>query len=210
MTYREEEVHSLQPKGRPKKLCFVTVGATASFNPMIREILHEDFMAALQTHNYTHLVIQYGQHGGRLFDEFVKDNETKLLNKYGLTLTGFDFNIDGLKGEMCAAKEDSKTNTAEGLVISHAGSGTILEALRFGLPLMVVPNPDLMGNHQAELAKELASANYVVHGQLGNLASGLREAEDFRARLHSWPPKHADAEPKGLAWVMEDELGFLD
>ncbi|KAK2879931.1 hypothetical protein FQN49_000743 [Arthroderma sp. PD_2] len=206
-----------QPDSRPKKLCFVTVGATASFNALVREILHEDFLAALRANNYTNLVIQYGQHGDVLFHSFVDSHKNELLNEYGLTVTGFDFNIDGLKDEMCAAKADPNANTAEGLVISHAadflnveGSGTILEALRFGLPLMVVPNPVLMGNHQAELAKELASANYVVHGQLGHLAGALHEAENLRARLHSWPPKHTDAEAKGLAWVMEDELGFLD
>ncbi|KAM5433866.1 N-acetylglucosaminyldiphosphodolichol N-acetylglucosaminyltransferase catalytic subunit alg13 [Microsporum ferrugineum] len=199
-----------QPASRPKKICFVTVGATASFNAMIREILHQDFLAALRTNNYTNLVIQYGQHGDELFHSFVKDNEHELLQNYGLTLAGFDFNVNGLKEEMCAAKADPGSNTAEGLVISHAGSGTILEALRFGLPLMVVPNPMLMHNHQAELAKELASANYVLHGELGNLAGALHEAESLRAKLHLWPPKHADTDPKGLAWVMEDELGFLD
>lgn len=47
-----------------------------------------------------------------------------------------------------------------------SGSGSILEALRTSVPLVVVPNPDLLDNHQDELAEELAKQGYVVHGKL--------------------------------------------
>ena len=46
------------------------------------------------------------------------------------------------------------------------GSGSILDALRIGVPLIVVPNPDLLDNHQVELAEELATQGYVIHGRL--------------------------------------------
>ena len=46
------------------------------------------------------------------------------------------------------------------------GSGSILDALRIEVPIIVVPNPDLLDNHQLELAEALAEQNYVVHGQL--------------------------------------------
>ena len=46
------------------------------------------------------------------------------------------------------------------------GSGTILDALRIGVPLVVVPNTTLLHNHQVELAEELAKQDYVVHGNL--------------------------------------------
>jgi len=46
------------------------------------------------------------------------------------------------------------------------GSGSILDALRIALPLIVVPNPSLLDNHQEELAEELARQGYVVHGHL--------------------------------------------
>lgn len=52
------------------------------------------------------------------------------------------------------------------IVISHAGSGTILETLRIPAEpkpkLVVVPNETLMDNHQAELAQALAKHNYLV------------------------------------------------
>lgn len=52
------------------------------------------------------------------------------------------------------------------LVTSDTGSGSILDALRISVPLIVVPNPNLLDNHQVELAEELASQGYVVHGHL--------------------------------------------
>jgi len=42
------------------------------------------------------------------------------------------------------------------------GSGTILDAMRFQLPLIVVPNLSLLDNHQKELADELARQGYVT------------------------------------------------
>ena len=46
------------------------------------------------------------------------------------------------------------------------GSGSILDALRIAVPIIVVPNPELLDNHQAELAEELAIQGYVIHGHL--------------------------------------------
>lgn len=37
-----------------------------------------------------------------------------------------------------------------------------MEALRIGVPLVVVPNPGLADNHQEELARELSRHGYVV------------------------------------------------
>eukprot|EP00879_Flechtneria_rotunda_P028406 GHRR01030513.1.p2 GENE.GHRR01030513.1~~GHRR01030513.1.p2 ORF type:complete len:101 (+),score=39.12 GHRR01030513.1:1661-1963(+) len=48
------------------------------------------------------------------------------------------------------------------LIISHAGSGSIFEALHAGKPLIVTPNPLLMDNHQAELGDHLAAMQAVV------------------------------------------------
>jgi beta-1,4-N-acetylglucosaminyltransferase len=52
------------------------------------------------------------------------------------------------------------------LMAMRSGSGSILDALRIGAPLIVVPNTDLLHNHQVELAEELANQGYVVHGDL--------------------------------------------
>ena len=46
-----------------------------------------------------------------------------------------------------------------------AGSGSIFEALSYGRPLIVVPNPLLMDNHQAELGTHLANLQHLVRGR---------------------------------------------
>jgi hypothetical protein len=51
------------------------------------------------------------------------------------------------------------------LALAPAGSGSIFETLTAGVPLLVVPNPLLMDNHQAELGDHLAKLNVLVRGQ---------------------------------------------
>lgn len=60
---------------------------------------------------------------------------------------------------LCKASSGSRQT---GLVISHAGTGTILDAWKVGLPVIVVPNEGLLDNHQAEMAKHLAKEGYAI------------------------------------------------
>ena len=86
----------------------------------------------------------------------------------GIKVSGFDFKKDGLQEELMAVAGKGKAgrNRVEGTVVSHAGSGSILDALRVGVPIVVVPNTGLMGNHQVELAEVLADGEYVVMGDV--------------------------------------------
>ena len=56
------------------------------------------------------------------------------------------------------------------------GSGTILDALRISVPLVVVPNSELLDNHQVELAEELSAQGYVIHGKLEYVYSAFSYA----------------------------------
>lgn len=117
------------------------------------------------------------------------------------------------------------------LILTWLGSGTILAALRIGVPLVVVPNTELLHNHQVELAEELAKQEYVVHGnlkcvticvllgsccmlilRLSDLAVSISAAEKLRERKSQWPPPNSGSESykRGLAGVMDDEMGWVD
>lgn len=64
------------------------------------------------------------------------------------------------------------------LVISHAGMGTILSALHYGKPILVVPKRASLGEHRNE--HQLATARRMM--ELGNVNVALDEIE-LRERL---------------------------
>lgn len=147
----------------PRKVCFVTIGATASFPSLIRTVLSPSFLTALEQQTYTDLFIQYGANGETLYAERMKDLQISGFTS-SLHIKGFDLDQRGLAQWMRLAKTGD--GGVEGVVVSHAGSGTILDALRISVPLIVVPNAELLDNHQIELAEALAEQEYVVHGKL--------------------------------------------
>ena len=48
------------------------------------------------------------------------------------------------------------------MVVSHAGAGSVFEALRADKSLLVVVNDTLAGNHQEELAEALVAGNHAA------------------------------------------------
>ncbi|KAE8148982.1 glycosyltransferase family 28 C-terminal domain-containing protein [Aspergillus avenaceus] len=191
------------------KLCFVTVGATASFHLLLQAILDESFLVALREHEYTHLLVQYGKDSQTLFEESL----SKLPSgNCGIEINGFDFNHAGLDSEMRLAQANSSEGRSGGLIISHAGTGSILGALRLGVPLVVVPNSTLKDNHQEELARELQKQGYVVASKYQDLSTAVKRAEALPSRMLTWPPVNGIGQRRHrtLAQVVSDEMGFLD
>ena len=142
------------------RLCFVTTGATAPFTALIESALSPASLDALLEEGYTHILVQYGS---------AKDVYTKasllaqfhLQNKNeGLIIDGIDFNPDGLQAQLKLVQQ------SKGIVISHAGSGTILDASRYQVPLIVVPNTSLLDNHQEELAAAMERSGYLLRGHV--------------------------------------------
>lgn len=102
-----------------QRVCFVTIGATAAFDQLLTAVLTPDFLQALQALNYTTLSLQYGKNGAKILEE----GETSAkADSYDIEITGFDFNRKGLGQEMWCCKAGE--GRAEGVVISHAGTGT--------------------------------------------------------------------------------------
>ncbi|KAL4989880.1 glycosyltransferase family 28 C-terminal domain-containing protein [Aspergillus falconensis] len=195
-----------------RKLCFVTVGVTASFHLLLKSILDPIFLRALNQHGYTDLLIQYGKDGQQLFDDFVANYPPGGPNRHGIIVQGFDFNQAGLDNQMRLAKAKSAENRSSGLVISHAGSGSILAALRLGVPLVVVPNPTLQDNHQEELAEVLQSEGYAIWSDYREVSAALDRAEALRTKMLTWPPVHGvrEGQPRNLDGVVSEEMGYLD
>lgn len=103
----------------PRKVCFVTIGATAGFDSLIRATLHPTFLTALSDHGYEDLRLQHGKDGRIILEEFEKSQAMRSGTAPKISVSGFDFNKQGLGAEMRAAK--ATTGSLEGVVISHAG-----------------------------------------------------------------------------------------
>ncbi|KAL9105041.1 MAG: hypothetical protein Q9163_000054 [Psora crenata] len=191
-----------------RKLCFVTIGATAAFDSLIKAALEPTFIQALQQNGYTDLRLQHGRDGAFILKECLAKNGTGMTEAFGLNITGFDFNTQGLGVEMRAAKAGE--GAVEGVVISHAGSGSVLDALRIAIPLIVVPNPSLLNNHQEELAEAMAQQGYAVHGNIHDLPAAIKEIETIRDGRPAWPPETNRRHGEGLVGIMDDEMGFVD
>ncbi|KAJ5990035.1 hypothetical protein N7499_010561 [Penicillium canescens] len=181
------------------KLCFVTVGATASFEKLIQQVLSPQFLETLAKRQYTHLLIQYGKGGSQTFEIFANGEQSH----HGLIIGGFDSKPSIDRELMKTKKRDDQEL---GLIISHAGTGTILAALRLGVPLIVVPNPDLADNHQQELAQILNEQKYVVSSSVQEIGTAIARAELQKSEVFDSHPERKDE----LAGFMSDELGFLD
>lgn len=126
----------LGEEGDSRKLAFITIGATATFEGLIRAALSPDFFQTLKSHGYDDLLIQYGN-DRQLFMQILSSDEFSGLQSaildptlpipdvfitgVGVRVMGFDFRPSGLKHEMLAAAGRLAPWRKEGCVISHAG-----------------------------------------------------------------------------------------
>ncbi|XP_068654958.1 uncharacterized protein [Aristolochia californica] len=169
--------------GRSKKTVFVTVGTTC-FDALVRGVDAFNVKEELSRKGYTDLLIQMGR-GSYI--------PSKTSGEGCLTVDYFTF-----------SSSISDYLKSASLVISHAGSGSIFEALRLGKSLIVVVNEDLMDNHQSELAEELAERKHLLCARPQNLHETIRTMD--LESLISYPP--ADATP--AAKCINRFLGFPD
>ena len=145
-----------------RKVCFVTTGATAPFTGLIESVLESSTINELQRQGYTYLLVQFGT-AKDVYENGVKVARTRMHQKVAtpdIAIDGIDFSHDGLEEQFQLVQQ------SKGLVISHAGSGTILAALRYQIPLIVVPNTALLDNHQEELAVAMENSNYLIRGDV--------------------------------------------
>lgn len=121
------------------KEIFVTVGST-SFDDLSLAVLQESFCRKCQERGFFGLTLQHGK-SGRILPAPPQ-------------IAGFDIKTFAYAPSLAAQMEQAD------LIISHAGAGTILDALKLHKKLIVVANETLMDNHQLELAIKLSGEGY--------------------------------------------------
>ncbi|XP_034174011.2 alg13 UDP-N-acetylglucosaminyltransferase subunit [Osmia lignaria lignaria] len=125
-----------------KKKVFVTVGTT-KFDELIRTALSSEVLEALSSRGYNEMILQIGK------TLFVPDR-TPCCGFLNIEYFNLSVNIN-----------DYVENAD--LIISHAGAGSILDALENRKNLIVVANENLMGNHQLELAEQLYQDKHLYY-----------------------------------------------
>jgi len=102
-----------------QKTCLITTGATASFDALITSSLSSSFLSALSSHNYTHLVIQYGKSSPTLFNSLLAAADVpKDLHIEGISFTRGNFRDE--VGRLVAKGEGKE----EGCLVAHAGNSS--------------------------------------------------------------------------------------
>ena len=193
---------------KKRKSVFVTVGTT-QFDSLIEALDTPECADALRGNGYGSVVIQRGKgtrelvhlaprrrRRSRAAGENARGGagggagrSDRGLEPEPLEVRVFDF-APSLADEMLAAD----------LVVSHAGSGSVFEALGMRKPLLVVVNDALMDNHQAELAEELGKRGHLRWCESGGLADAIAT---FDPRgLTPYEP----GDPSGIARALDDAL----
>jgi beta-1,4-N-acetylglucosaminyltransferase len=175
---------NIEENSMPKKTVFVTVGTT-SFDSLVKAVDSFEVKDELFGRGYTHLLIQMGR--GSFIPKKCDGKDGSLSVDY------FTFS-SSIADSMRAAS----------LVISHAGSGSIFEALKLRKPLIVVVNEDLMDNHQSELAEELAERKHLFCACPQNLHQVIKTMD-----LDSLVP-YPSSSATSVSKLINRFLGFPD
>ncbi|ELP94796.1 hypothetical protein EIN_246900 [Entamoeba invadens IP1] len=117
---------------------FVTVGTT-EFEDLVTQFTDGKFLELLKMKGVEEITIQYGR--GKVIPQ---STESMKITTFGLKNT--------ISEEMRSAD----------VIITHAGAGSVSEALSLRKPTIVVINDKLMNNHQIEMAKKLSDLHAVT------------------------------------------------
>lgn len=148
----------------------ITVGTTR-FDSLVETIFTESFLEAAQKISVDKIVLQHGH--------------SPLPRSVEVTFS--------IEAHTFLSHLQDEIEMAD-IVIGHAGSGTVLDVLR-GSPfqssnkqqqrrpiLIVVPNEDLMDNHQLELANQLEFLQCAIVSNIKQLPTVLQNIHTYNTR----------------------------
>lgn len=165
------------------KCVFVTVGTTR-FDKLVSAATSPLALSWMKSQGYTCLTVQYGTGKQPEIDE----------SSSPLKVRTYDFQP--------SLDEDMKSAD---LILSHAGAGTVMEALRLRKKLVVVINTALMNNHQTELAGAMAERSHlfmVENPELLENNSTWVSFQDFD------PVPHEGGDEQDFPRLLDSFLGF--
>ncbi|KIO33457.1 glycosyltransferase family 1 protein [Tulasnella calospora MUT 4182] len=178
------------------KRAFVTVGST-KFDALIQQVLTDVTLQTFSNNGFTDLVIQAGNSALPASWNLIGEDVRRDIG--GLTVTVWKFKTS-------LSEEIERAD----LVVSHAGSGTILDTLRAGKRLIVVPNNTLLDNHQTELAEALHERGHLVAATVEPrwLFRSLGEAIASSTTQPGVPFPPLDS--TAFSRIVDEEMGFAD
>lgn len=168
----------------------VLTGATVTFEALVRQVTLAPFVAALGALGVRRLRVQYGHEpnvSAALFGECAAAwraaggtechaTAVAVYEAQGVTVEAFAF-LHCLDAFIALLD----------VVVSHAGTGSIVDVLRQHRPLVVVVNELLMDNHQAEVARHMARANHCVVSTVAGVADAVAAVLARRVVLQPLP-----------------------
>ncbi|EMR09678.1 hypothetical protein PNEG_01866 [Pneumocystis murina B123] len=163
------------------KTVLVTVGSTR-FDALILNIQKKSVQNALISQGFSKIVVQYGK-SEDIFNQWEPIN--------GMEVSGFSYSKD-------IEEEFQKSS----LIISHAGSGSIIEALELKKQLIVVVNETLMDNHQKELTQIMTDQKYLISSTPENLLYAIQDLnkKELQPFLFSNEPTFQK--------ILDNQMGF--
>ena len=159
-----------------KKTLFVTVGST-KFELLINTVLKDETLKQLRKYGFQKLIMQVGN--GKHEDEH-------LLNLSQAPVKFYKSNIE--VHAYCYKSTLRDDLFSADMVISHAGSGSIIESLEAKKRLIVVVNESLMDNHQFELAEKMYDLGYLLYTTCDALANKIDLINNPEFSLTSYVP----------------------
>ncbi|AGO13826.1 AaceriAGL042Wp [[Ashbya] aceris (nom. inval.)] len=164
------------------KTVVVTCGATVPFPGLVNAVLERKVLSEMAHCGFLRVMVQYGRGFAEEFErrvsaleavheacdlEELRGCDAQAWRWQGLEIIGFAFHVqlERLIGSQAA------------LVVSHAGTGSILDALRQQKPLIVCVNETLLDNHQEQIARRFEAL-----GHLWAIRADAKELEAAVAR----------------------------